>query len=30
VKNEIATHTQDIASLQEEARRAGAPAGWVR
>jgi hypothetical protein len=30
VKNEIATHTKEIASIQEEARRAGAPAGWVR
>jgi hypothetical protein len=30
VKKEIETHTKAIAAIQEEARRAGVPAGWVR
>ena len=30
VKHEITTCTTEIASIQEEARRAGVPAGWVR
>jgi hypothetical protein len=30
LKKEIADHTKAIAGIQEEARRAGAPAGWVR
>jgi hypothetical protein len=30
VKNEIAQHTKAIADIQEEARKAGVPAGWVR
>jgi hypothetical protein len=30
VKREIAQHTKGIADIQEEARRAGVPAGWVR
>jgi len=30
VKQEIAAHTKDMAAIQEEARRAGVPAGWVR
>jgi hypothetical protein len=30
LKKEIAAHTKAIAGIQEEARRAGAPAGWVR
>jgi len=30
VKKEIAQHTKGIADIQEEARRAGVPAGWVR
>ena len=30
VKNEVAKHTKGIADIQEEARRAGVPAGWVR
>jgi hypothetical protein len=30
VKKEIAAHTKAIADIQEEARRAGVPAGWVR
>jgi hypothetical protein len=30
VKKEILTHTKVIADAQEEARRAGVPAGWVR
>lgn len=29
-KKEIADHTKKIAAIQEDARRAGAPAGWVR
>jgi hypothetical protein len=30
VKKEIAAQTKEIAAIQEEARRAGVPAGWVR
>jgi len=30
VKKEIEQHTKAIADIQEEARRSGAPAGWVR
>ena len=30
VKKEITQHTKAIADIQEEARRAGVPAGWVR
>lgn len=30
VKQEIQQHTKAIAGIQEEARRAGVPAGWVR
>ena len=30
VQKEIAQHTQAIADIQQEARRAGVPAGWVR
>ena len=30
VKKEVAQHTKEIADIQEEARRAGVPAGWVR
>jgi hypothetical protein len=30
LKKEIAEHTKAIATIQEDARRAGAPAGWVR
>jgi hypothetical protein len=30
LKKEIADHTKAIANIQEEARRAGVPAGWVR
>ncbi|HXH25279.1 MAG TPA: hypothetical protein VNI78_08530 [Vicinamibacterales bacterium] len=30
VKQEIQQHTKAIAAIQEEARRAGVPAGWVR
>jgi hypothetical protein len=30
LKKEIADHTKAIAGIQEEARRAGVPAGWVR
>jgi hypothetical protein len=30
VRKEIAGHTKAIADIQEEARKAGAPAGWVR
>lgn len=30
LKKEIAEHTKKIAAIQEDARRAGAPAGWVR
>jgi hypothetical protein len=30
VKQEIQQHTKNIATIQEEARRAGVPAGWVR
>jgi hypothetical protein len=30
LKKEIAEHTKAIASIQEEARKAGVPAGWVR
>ena len=30
VKKEIEQHTKAIAGIQEEARRAGVPAGWVR
>ena len=30
LKKEIAEHTKKIAGIQEEARRAGAPSGWVR
>jgi hypothetical protein len=30
VKKEIADHMKGIADIQEEARRAGVPAGWVR
>lgn len=30
VKKDIETHTKAIADIQEEARKAGVPAGWVR
>jgi hypothetical protein len=30
LKREIEQHTKAIATIQEEARRAGVPAGWVR
>jgi hypothetical protein len=30
VKQEIVAHSKAIAGIQEEARRAGVPAGWVR
>jgi hypothetical protein len=30
VKKEIDDHTKEIASIQEEARKANVPAGWVR
>jgi hypothetical protein len=30
LKKEIADHTKAIAGIQDEARRAGVPAGWVR
>lgn len=30
LKKEIAEHTKKIAAIQQDARRAGAPAGWVR
>jgi len=30
VKHEVTTYTKEIASIQDEARRAGVPAGWVR
>jgi len=30
VKHEITTYTKEIASIQDEARRANVPAGWVR
>ena len=30
VKKEVAQHTKGIADIQEEARKAGVPAGWVR
>jgi hypothetical protein len=30
VKAEIAGHTREIADIEEEARRAGAPPGWLR
>jgi hypothetical protein len=30
VKKEIEAHTKAIADIQEEARKAGAPTGWVR
>lgn len=30
VKQEIQEHTKNIATIQEEARKAGVPAGWVR
>ena len=30
LKKEIEQHTKAIATIQEEARRAGVPAGWVR
>jgi prephenate dehydratase len=30
VKQEIEDHQKNITSIQDEARRAGAPAGWVR
>jgi hypothetical protein len=30
VKNEIAQHTKGIAGVQDEARRAGVPPGWLR
>ncbi len=30
VKKEIATHTKAIADIQEEGRKAGVPAGWLR
>ena len=30
VKQEIEQHQEMIATIQEEARRAGVPAGWVR
>jgi hypothetical protein len=30
LKKEIALHTKNLAGIQDEARRAGVPAGWVR
>jgi hypothetical protein len=30
VKREVAAHTKAISDIQEDARRAGVPAGWVR
>jgi hypothetical protein len=30
VRKEIETHTKALADIQEEARKAGVPAGWVR
>jgi hypothetical protein len=30
VKKEVALHTKGVADIQEEARKAGVPAGWVR
>jgi hypothetical protein len=30
VKKEIAAHTKEIASIEEEARKAGVPPGWLR
>jgi hypothetical protein len=30
VKKEVETHTKNIADIQEEARKDGVPAGWVR
>jgi hypothetical protein len=30
VKKEVAQHTKGIVDIQEEARKAGVPAGWVR
>ena len=30
VKKEVAQHTKGISDIQEEARKAGVPAGWVR
>ena len=30
LKKEIAEHTKKIAAIQQDARRAGAPPGWVR
>ena len=30
VRKEIAEHTKNISDIQEEARKAGVPAGWVR
>jgi hypothetical protein len=30
VKKEVAQHTKGVADIQEEARKAGVPAGWVR
>jgi hypothetical protein len=30
VQGEVTTHTENIAKIQEEARRANVPAGWVR
>jgi hypothetical protein len=30
LKIEILQHTKAIADIQEEARRAGVPAGWLR
>jgi len=30
VKKEVAQHTKGVADIQEDARKAGVPAGWVR
>jgi hypothetical protein len=30
VKKEITEHTKALADLQEEARKAGVPPGWLR
>ena len=30
VKKEVAQHTKGVSDIQEEARKAGVPAGWVR